>query len=263
MPYSIAGDDYTEVGNPYLLHSQAQNYDLRYEFFPSPTDQIMAGVFYKNLIDPIEYTLTQDKISSQYLQPINDTNKAFSYGFELVITKYFWKYYGVSANYTYTQSQTTVPTRYFYTTPSGGLTDVTVNETRPLQGQADNIANLSLLYKNPKMGLDVNVSGVYTGKLISVVSQAYGLNLWQMPQVRLDLSFQKRLSKKIKLSIFGKINNILNSPNEIRIFAPSAYDNIGLTKYLPNQSGSGLITNILQEKETYGQYYTLGVRYKL
>jgi hypothetical protein len=120
-----------------------------------------------------------------------------------------------------------------------------------------------LLYKNPKMGLDVNISGVYTGKLISAASPNYGLDLYQMPEVRLDLSFQKTLSKKIKLSIFGKINNILNTPLEIRQYPASPYSNVGNTAYLPNQSGSGMITSILQEKEIYGQYYTLGVRYKL
>lgn len=265
MPYQVTGDYYTEAGNPYLLHTQAQNYDLRYEYFPSETEQFLAGVFYKNLIDPIEYTLSRYKTSSQYLQPVNDTNKAFCYGFELLVTKYFWKYYGISANYTYTKSQTTVPDAYYYTNSAGALTtltNTTVNETRPLQGQADNVGNLSFIYKNPKMGLDLNVSGIYTGKLISAASPDYGLDMWQMPQVRLDFSFQQRVSKKLKLSIFGKVNNILNTPLEIRIFAPSAYNNVGQTAYLPNQSGSGLITDILQEKETYGQFYTLGVRYK-
>lgn len=262
MPYQVTGDYFTEAGNPYLLHTQAQNYDLRYEYFPSPTDQLLAGVFYKNIIDPIEYTLSRYKTSSQYLQPVNDTNKAYDYGFELQVTKYFMEYYGVSANYTFTKSQTTVPDAYYYINSSGAYTNTTVNETRPLQGQADNIGNLSLLYKNPKMGLDLNVSGVYTGKLIAVASPDYGLDMWQQPQVRLDFSFQQRLSKKYKISIFGKVNNILNTPLEIKIYAPSAYNNVGITAYLPNQTGNGLISTILQEKETYGQYYTLGIRYK-
>ncbi len=262
MPYQINGDDYTEAGNPYLLHTQAQNYDLRYEWFPSATDQLLAGVFYKNIIDPIEYTLSRYKTSSQYLQPVNDTNKAFCYGFELQFSKVLYKFFSIGGNYTYTKSQTTVSDAYYYINSSNKFTSTFVNETRPLQGQADNIGNLSLIYKNPKMGLDLNVSVVYTGELIAFASPDYGLDMYQMPQTRLDFSFQKTLSKKIKLSIFGHVNNILNTPLEVRIFAPSAYNNVGTAAYLPNQSGSGLITDILQEKMTYGQFYTLGFRYK-
>jgi hypothetical protein len=262
MPYSIPGDYYTTIGNPELLHTQVQNYDLRYEFFPSSTEQILAGVFYKNLVDPIEYTLSRYKTSTQYLEPVNDTNKAYDYGAEIQVTKYFWQYYGISANYTYTKSSTTVSEQYYYAIP-GGQTNTFINETRPLQGQADNVANLSFIYKNPKMGLDVNISGVYTGKLIFATSPDYGLDLWQLPQVRLDLSFEKTLSKKIKLSIFGKVNNILNTPLEIDQYPPSPYKNVGQTGYLPNQTGGTYISTILQEKETYGQFYTLGVRYKL
>ncbi len=261
MPYSIAGDYYTEEGNPYLLHSQAYNYDLRYEFFPTASEEILAGVFYKNIIDPIEYSLQRFKTSSQYLQPVNDTNSAFAYGFEFVVAKYI-KDFGVSANYSYTKSQTTVPTVYYYTTPSGSQTNEIMNETRPLQGQASNIANLSLLYKNSKIGLDLNLSGVYTGKLIYATSLNYDMDLWQMPQFRLDFSFQKKISKKYKLSVFGKINNILNTPLVIMQYPPSPYSNSGSAGYIPNQSGTGLISSILQEKETYGQFYTLGVRYK-
>ncbi len=262
MPYQIPGDEFTAIGNPYLLHVQAQNYDLRYEWFPNSTDQLLAGVFYKNLIDPIEYTLTRYKTSTQYLQPINDTNKAFAYGAEVVFTHYFCKVFGVSGNYSYTKSQTTVLDDYYYVNGTT-QTNKFVDETRPLQGQADNIANLSLLYKNPKMGLDVNVSGVYTGKLIAIASPDYGLDLWQMPQVRLDLSFQKRLSKKLKISLFGKVNNILNTPLELRQYPTSPYYNVGQTGFLPNQVSGTLLTNILVEKQTYGQFYTLGIRYKL
>jgi outer membrane receptor protein involved in Fe transport len=262
MPISIPGDYFTTIGNPYLLHTQAQNYDLRYQFFPNPNDQLLAGVFYKNLVDPIEYTLVRYKTSSQYLEPINDSNKATDYGFELQFMYYFNKNFAVSGNYTYTKSQTTVPDEYYFPTASGGQSVETMNETRPLQGQADNLANLSVIYDDAKIGLKVIVAGVYTGKLIFATSPLFGLDLWQLPQERLDFSFEKRLSKKLKLTLFGKVTNILNTPLEIYEYPTSPYSNVGVSSYLPNQSGSGIISSILQEKETYGQTFWLGVRYK-
>ena len=51
--------DYQEIGNPYLKHTTADNYDVRYEFFPKGLDQFLAGVFYKNIVNPIEYSLVK------------------------------------------------------------------------------------------------------------------------------------------------------------------------------------------------------------
>jgi CarboxypepD_reg-like domain/TonB-dependent Receptor Plug Domain len=262
MPIDVPGDYYTTIGNPELLHTQAQNYDLRYEFFPSLTEELLAGVFYKNLVDPIEWTFLRYKASSQYLEPINDTNKAYCYGFELVVSKYI-KNFGVSANYTYTKSSTTVPDEYYYyDAATNKQTNEFLNETRPLQGQANNTGNLSFIYDDSKIGLKIMITGVYTGKLIYATSPLYGLDLWQLPQERVDFSFEQKLSKKIKLSIFGKVNNILNTPLEIYEYPPSPYYNVGYANYIPNQTSGTLVSNILQEKETYGQTYWLGIRYR-
>ncbi|HXC06043.1 MAG TPA: TonB-dependent receptor, partial [Bacteroidia bacterium] len=199
VPYTIVGEYFDEEGNPYLKHTQADNFDLRYELFPKPSEQILVGVFYKNITDPIEYAFDRVAISTLDLKPENFGN-ATNYGFEFVITKYI-KRFGISANYTYTKSQITTDKELYYADPVLGNTNKTVTQTRPLQGQADHIANLSLLYKEPRVGVESQVSVVYTGKLISQVSPDYGLDYWQMPMIRLDFSFEKKLSKKINLSL--------------------------------------------------------------
>jgi len=55
VPTEISGDLFTEAGNYKIKHSTANNYDLRYEFFSGGSDQILAGIFYKNIYNPIEY----------------------------------------------------------------------------------------------------------------------------------------------------------------------------------------------------------------
>ena len=264
IPYSIPGEYFTEVGNDSIHHSQADNYDVRYEFFPKPSEQILAGVFYKKIADPIEFSVVRPvgKISALELKPQNFGN-ATNYGFEFVISKYI-KNFGVSANYTYTHSEITtdkfVYSKYHPTASTTSDTTYTVSQTRPLQGQANHIANISFMYKNQKIGLDMLISAVYTGKLIAQVSADYGLDYWQMPMTRLDFSFEKRLSKKIKLSIYGKANNILNTAYILRIMqpVPAAYQN-GAFK-LPQQDDVN--NSILVEKEQYYQGYLLGIRYK-
>ncbi len=270
VPYSFAGDYYTEVGNPQLLHTTANNYDLRYEFFPQPSEQILAGVFYKQIYDPIEYAVLRGAgPSATLVQPINiggDTGApVINYGFEFVITKYI-KHFGISANYTYTHSAVTVNVMKYGNTVNGTSAPKfsDTNETRPMQGQVDHIANLTLIYREPKIGLQAQVSAVYTGKSISDVSLYYGLDLWQMPMTRIDLSFEKRLSKKLKIDLYGKVSNLLNTPLVIRMFPPSPYKNTpNASNWLSNQdTNDGFLNSIIVEKEVYGQSYLLGVRYK-
>ena len=55
VPYSMIYEDYKERGNPDLKHTKADNFDIRYEYFPTPSEQFMLGVFYKKIKDPIEF----------------------------------------------------------------------------------------------------------------------------------------------------------------------------------------------------------------
>ena len=67
----------------------------------------MAGVFYKHLQNPIEYTLQLDPVRKQdkYYMPGNFGN-ADNYGLELDFIKFFNKF-GIKGNYTYTHSSIT------------------------------------------------------------------------------------------------------------------------------------------------------------
>jgi hypothetical protein len=262
VPYDFKGETFDEIGNPYLKRSKAQNIDLRYELFPRASEQILVGVFYKNINNPIEYSLVKvpARPSTLLLQP-NNFGDAVNYGFELVIVKYLGDF-GVSGNYTYTKSSITTD-KYTYdrvnpSDPTSGIVTTKVSRTRPMQGQADNIANLSLLYKNQKIGLDFQLSMVYTGQYISQVSAYDGLDYWSMPNTTLDFSFEKKLSKKINLSIFGKARNLLNSAAIQRILKPNDYFSGNLK--LPQQDSPN---SVLVQKELYGQNFLLGFRYSL
>jgi len=62
-------------GNPDLRHSIADNYDIRYEWYPGADEQIFGGLFYKKIKDPIEYELVG---GTQY-EPVN-VSDATDYG---------------------------------------------------------------------------------------------------------------------------------------------------------------------------------------
>ncbi len=258
VPHYIIDDnsDYPEAGNPYLKRTTAENFDLRYEYFPKGTDQLLVGAFYKRLQNPIEYAIVQQGAGRTYYQPFN-FGVGSNYGFEADITRYF-NAFGVRANYTFTNSRITTSKirRFQKTLPSGGteLTQENVMQTRPLQGQSKHIANLSLLYKNGKRGIDAQLAGVYTGSRINTVSPFLDNDIWQKGFVQLDFSAEVRLVKRI--SVFTKINNILNTPYQLEIHQTNAV----ITDNIPFQETG---KNALARKDTYGANYLLGFRFKL
>ena len=254
-----SNNEFTFLGNPYLKHVRADNLDLRYELFPGITDQILVGAFYKKLEDPIEYYVTNlNGPSSLYLKPQN-TSEATNFGAEAVVTKY-WGIFGVSANYTYTHSAiTTTKLVYGYVAGVGNQT-TTVNQTRPLQGQANNIGNISLLLKEPRTGLDIQLALAYTGDRIVEVSPYANLDIWAKPFTQLDLSLEKRITRHF--IFFGKVNNLTNAPNKEYIKFPYNSINANLPPgyTVPFQDAGSNYT--VAEKDIYKLSFLGGIRYK-
>jgi hypothetical protein len=251
---------FQEVGNPYTLkHSLADNFDLRYDFLPHAADQVLLGVFYKTIQDPIEYTAVRVPPSSQQLRP-NNVGRATNYGAEAVVTKFFGVF-GVSANYTYTQSRVTNDSMlYYYRTTQGNISTKYVSETRPLQGQSNHIGSASLIYKNTRFGLDAQLSYVYTGERIALVSPYAGLHYWQQPTSTLDLSFEKRFARRF--AFYGKLNNLTNTAQVESLHIP-------YNKYIQGSGVKALAAqtdpskNIIVMKNTLKTTFLFGVRFKL
>lgn len=251
-----ADDDYPEAGNPNLKRATANNFDLRYELFPHALDQFLVGVFYKNIKNPIEYALVTQNTSVFYTS--GNFGNANNYGFEMDFTKYFNKF-GIRANYTYTDSKITTPKTVLYRDPvDTKLTQRTEDQSRPLQGQSKHIANLSFLYKDTRSGFDAQIAMVYTGPRIFTVSPFLNNDVWQKGAVQLDFSAEKRVWKGI--SVFTKINNILNTSSQYEIKRPYA---ITPETALQDVSDQEVGKNVFIRKDIYKQFYLLGLRYKL
>ncbi|WP_118975625.1 TonB-dependent receptor domain-containing protein [Taibaiella koreensis] len=253
VPYKIVEEDYQERGNYNLQHAIADNIDLRYELFPRAGEMLMAGVFYKHIQNPIEYTLQLDPVRQQdvYYAPGNYGN-ANNYGLELDFIKYFQKF-GVKGNYTYTHSRITTNKFERIRNAQGDLAPSTVMQSRPLYGQAAHIANLSLLYKDAQHGWDAQLAANYTGDRIVTISQFLDRDIWQKGFVQLDCSVEKTFKNHI--GIFAKVNNILNTPMQTYIKGQTAV-NAGV----PDQDMDG---NTMIQKDLYQRSYLLGLRYKL
>ncbi|HVU94227.1 MAG TPA: TonB-dependent receptor [Puia sp.] len=196
------------TGNPYLNHTTSDNYDLRYEWYPRPEEQLFAGVFYKRLVNPIENAY----ISGTVDKPQNFGN-ATDYGAELVFTRYFGRI-GVTGNYTYLYSKI-YSNKSYYNLVTGYSNPDTLQK-RSLQGQTDHTLNLSLLYKDTRRAMFAELAFQYIGKSISVVYPIYGYDYYQQPQANLAFSAEKGLHNR-HFTLFTKWNNLLNTPYKAQI----------------------------------------------
>ena len=253
VPYQIMGEEYQEKGNPNLKRARIDNIDLRWEWFPSKTEQILAGVFYKYLKDPIEqvFVTSDGKIgggTDAYYMPDNLGN-AKNMGFEIDVIKYI-RHFGIKANYTYTYSKITTSKREYKEGSAEYKSGVT--QSRPLVNQAPHTANISLLYKDTENGWNAQLASSFTGAKLALVSPFKDADQWEKAMFGLDLSAEKQF--KNGFSIFFKANNLLDAKRE---------------RYLKTVNESNLEYEGQKSDKTivgtyqYGRTFLLGVRYKL
>lgn len=253
VPYSIMNEDYQEYGNPNLKRAQIDNFDLRWEMFPRPTEQLMIGFFYKNIQDPIEEAYYTVNSRQSGYGPANLGN-ARNFGLEFDVIKYV-RNFGIKANYTYTNSRINTPKTVYYKDDNGQIqAREDVMQARPLVNQAPHMANISLLYKDTKYGWDAQLAGAYTGKKIAIASHFLDSDYWEEGAFSLDLSAEKRF--KCGLSLFLKANNLLNTAS--RRYIPTVNDYNAKFDKQDTKSGKTLI-----REDFYGRTFLLGVRFKM
>ena len=235
VPTPTLGQATDVTGNPLVQHTVADNYDLRYELYPGKEEQLFVGGFYKNIINPIEFALN-DLSGGQLNTSPQNFGTAKVAGAEIVYSRYFGDI-GVSGNYTYTYSNIKTTKIYTSTDAAGVTTSVSKLQDRPLQGQTGDVVNLSLLYKNDKQKVFVQLAYTYTSKTLALVYSNYGYDYYQQPQSFLALSGEKQVSKHFTLT--AKVNNLLNTPTTIKI------------------------NNLVQSKDVYNASFNVGFRYSL
>lgn len=234
VPTPTFGASTDVTGNPNVQHTEADNFDLRYELFPKNEEQFFIGGFYKNIKNPIEFALNS-LLGGQLQTSPQNFGTAKVAGAEVVFSRYFGNL-GVSGNYTYTYSNVNSPKIVPEAAAVNGV-PVIKYQSRPLQGQTGNVVNFSLLYKNDAQKAFVQLAYTYTSKTLSLVYPDYGYDYYQQPQSFLALSGEKQVSKHFILTT--KVNNILNTPTTIKI------------------------NDLVQSKDIYNVSFNVGFRYSL
>jgi outer membrane receptor for ferrienterochelin and colicin len=228
-------------GNKDLKTAKIDNIDLRWELYPSKSENISVGLFYKNFKDPIE----------QYLSPGSNlrygyinADRALNYGAEVEIRKSlenlttpFLSKLTFLFNAALIKSQITLP---------ASLDNLDHN--RAMQGQSPYVANASVYYNNAEHGLQVSVQyNVFGKRIYAVGDKDSNPNQYEMPRNQIDLTISKQLSRSFELK-FG-IQDVLNQKYSL----------------MQDSNRDKKITGVDEVIQQYrfGQYATLGVVWKL
>lgn len=226
------------VGNPDLKTARIDNVDLRWELYPSKSESIAFGAFYKHFTDPIEQILTP---GSNLRYTYVNADKANNYGIEAEVRK---SLDNVTSNrilrrMTFVFNGALINSKIELPASLDNL-----EKDRPMQGQSPYVVNTSVFYNDIERGWQVSVMYNVFGKRIFAVGDNNGNpNQYEMPRNQIDMTLTKQLSQKFELR-FG-IQDILNQ--KYRLIQDSNRDK--------------KITGVDESIQTYrwGQYTTLGV----
>ena len=214
-----------DIGNPDLKPTYANNYDLLFEQYLKPLGLIQGGFFFKQITDPIysikTSVLSPGQFGPQYVgfdlvEPVNGGN-AHLWGLELAYQQHltflpgFLSGLGISANYSYTNSQANrVPLR---------------SDSPSLQRQAPNSWNLSPTYDrgrfSARLGISHNDANIFaynyfnlnpdgSSKTVPLGLQGPNGDVYLYSHTQVDAQGSFRMFRGLQLIVAG-----LNLTNEV------------------------------------------------
>ncbi len=242
----------SKTGNPNLINAHVDNFDLRYEFYPSPSELISIGVFHKLFTNPIEQVIrySGSGVNFSYANVAN----ANSSGVELEIRKSLKELSGNK----FVQNLNLILNTSLINSSVKSSAGVTSNfGERQLQGQSPYIVNAGIFYNDVNSGTQVNVIYNVIGPRIVYVGDKNESNLnglypdqYELSRNMLDISIIKKINSHFELRAGGQ--DILN--NKFRIYQDTNLD--GKISSKPVKGQDDLIQSFRR-----GGYYTLGVNY--
>ncbi len=192
----------TTTGNPNLNLTKIDNFDARFEYWPSLTEVMAVSVFYKYLQDPIERTLLPSDSAPQ----VTFFNADFAHliGLELEARKNLGfiapalNNFALNANLTVTYSRTEVP-------QTGNLTITSLS--RSLVNQAPWVVNAALDYEN-KLGTNARLAYNINGSSLFEVGTGGVPDDYLHPFHSLDFAIGQKFLEHFTAGL--QIENLVN-----------------------------------------------------
>lgn len=235
------------TGNDTLKTATIHNLDVRLEYYPSSSELISAGFFYKRFKDPIE-TFFVPGVGSGGTRSFTWGNAyaATGYGVEVEIRKSMFSWFpqikfvrnlSLVANGAWIKSRIEL---------SGNFLGQREN-VRPMMGQSPYVINTGLYYQNDSIRLSANILWNVVGPRIVIVGIPGIPEVWEMPRHVVDFIVSKGIGKHVELRL--GVQDILN---QNFLLIQDANGDGKLNRY----------TDQRMQAFKRGSYYTLGLLFR-
>ena len=201
--YDVVGGRETR-GEPKLQRALIDNYDLRWEWYPSPSESLSLGAFYKDFEDPIESYVVASVASRQsYTNAAGATNAGIEADFRQSLgfgSDSAWQDVYVAGNAALIRSRVDLR----------GADGTQTSTVRPLQGQSPYVVNLQVGYEPMDKPMSGSIMLNRAGPRILDVGADGIPDEVEQGRTRLDAVAGLDLGKSWRLNANGR--NLLNTP---------------------------------------------------
>ncbi|WP_022949038.1 TonB-dependent receptor domain-containing protein [Methylohalobius crimeensis] len=202
-PFIDPETDLETTGNPNLQQAEITSYDARWEYYFSPEENVSFGLFYKELIQPIEKTQLGGTANVLTFQ---NAGTGEIYGLEIAFRKNLdfihpWlNGFFFGGNYTLSESEIKLLPENL---------EALTNPKRPLQGHSKHIVNARLGYDNEDLGTQATLLYNFFSPRISQVGALGAPDIYRQPFHQLDFIVQQNLDEHWSAQL--RFRNLLDS----------------------------------------------------
>lgn len=213
------------IGNVNTKQAQIQNYDLRWEYFFTPSEMFSATVFYKDFTDHI--AIVAFDVAPNQVTPRN-VGSAKAYGLEFEFRKNLGflqkslENFQLGGNFTYTVSKVdrfTVPVSEDGQSEFDSEVETRNGDTngvdrfRDMSQQAPFSINTFINYEQVDKQISANLSYNVQGRTLTYVSSAEVPEVYTEPFQSLNFKISKGIGERSNVSF--RVQNILNDNREL------------------------------------------------
>ena len=254
------------TGNPGLVDAEIQNYDLRWEWYPTSEEFVAVGFFYKNLTNAIELAdvtnLSALSGSGNSQMVFINTEEAYVRGFEIEVRRHLgfipWRplrYFSIIGNYAYMQNRVDLGEEF-----EEEADQPEIGNYRPFVGASPYVANVALYFEQPEWGTTISALVNSIGQRMISTGMVRQGPIYQRERTTLDLTWSQRITPFLSLKV--GVQDLLNQPFEFY-----RDDNLD-GKYTPGQvlnvtydrsEREEQVVDFMDRRFRLGSYYSVGL----
>ena len=213
VTFAFYGDN-NQLGNANLDRTLINNYDIRWEMYPTRNEYFGASLFFKQFDNPIENTINPNAGGTTPEYKYENVDQGQIAGLELEVRKNLsflapaLEVVRVGVNFTYIYSEVSLEADELFAIRNF---NPNADDTRDMYNQSPYVINANVDYDNPANGWSANAVFNVFGERLKYFTTALPF-VYEQPRPELNLSVKKQINDRWSVRV--RANNLLNPDYE-------------------------------------------------